>query len=94
MEKIFKEVRTIKFMKEEIKAIIFDVGGVLIRTVDQTMRMKLANEYGLTLPEINMLVFGIKEGQNPQIGQSSWEEHLEKICKQLGVDKEEGEDFK
>jgi len=76
-----------------IKAIIFDVGGVLIRTVDQTMRMKLANEYGLTLPEINMLVFGIKEGQNPQIGQSSWGEHLEKICKELGVDKEEGEDF-
>jgi putative hydrolase of the HAD superfamily len=57
------------------------------------MRMKLANEYGLTLPEINMLVFGIKEGKNPQIGQSSWEEHMENICKELKVDKEEGEDF-
>jgi len=76
-----------------IKAIIFDVGGVLVRTIDHTMRMKLANEYGLSLPEINKLVFGISDNRNPQLGQINWQEHFENICKELAVDEDEGEDF-
>ena len=64
-----------------IKAIIFDVGGVLVRTVDQTARMRLAKEYDLTNSEINEVVFGISGNRNPQLGEISWEDHFENICK-------------
>lgn len=76
-----------------IKAIIFDVGGVLIRTVDQTTRMKLAKEYNLTYSEINQVVFGISGNHNPQLGQISWDDHLANISRKLEISIEEGEDF-
>jgi epoxide hydrolase-like predicted phosphatase len=76
-----------------IKAIIFDVGGVLIRTVDQTTRMKLAKEYNLTYSEIIEVVFGISSDHNPQLGQISWDDHLANISKKLEISPEEGEDF-
>jgi len=76
-----------------IKAIIFDVGGVLIRTVDQTIRMKLAKEYNLAYSEINEVVFGISDNHNPQLGEISWDDHLANISKKLEISIEEGEDF-
>lgn len=76
-----------------IKAIIFDVGGVLIKTVDQTPRMKLAKEFNLTMPEIHGLVFGTSKNKDPQLGIITWEEHLTGICKKLAINDEDGEDF-
>lgn len=41
-----------------IKAIYFDLGGVIVRTEDKEPRTKLAAEFGMTYREIDEAVFG------------------------------------
>ena len=57
-----------------IKAIIFDVGGVLIRTEDQTSRRQLEQRLGLQPGESETLVFNSPMGQQAQLGQCSTED--------------------
>ena len=40
-----------------IRAVIFDFGGVLVRTEDRTPRAQLAARLGLTYDELSALVF-------------------------------------
>jgi epoxide hydrolase-like predicted phosphatase len=51
-----------------IKAIVWDIGGVLMRTEDPTPRAELAAELGLRREELVELVFGGKQGRQAQIG--------------------------
>ena len=41
-----------------IKALYFDLGGVILRTEDKTPRTQLAAEFGLTYNEMDKVVFG------------------------------------
>jgi len=52
-----------------IKAIIFDVGGVLIRTRDWTLRHKWEDRLGLAKGETDELVFGRPMGLRAQLGE-------------------------
>ena len=52
-----------------IKAIIFDVGGVLIRTRDWTLRHKWEDRLGLAKGETDELVFGQPMGLRAQLGE-------------------------
>jgi len=52
-----------------IKAIIWDIGGVLVRTEDRTPRLRLAESLGLTYAQLDDLVFNAQVGQKAQIGQ-------------------------
>jgi epoxide hydrolase-like predicted phosphatase len=51
-----------------IKAIVWDIGGVLMRTEDPTPRAELAAELGLRREELVELVFGGEQGRQAQIG--------------------------
>lgn len=52
-----------------IKAVIWDVGGVLIRTYDQQPRERLAKRYNLTRVELNALATDSEEAIKATIGE-------------------------
>jgi len=52
-----------------VKAIIWDFGGVLMRTADLGPRDELANRLGLTRAEINYHIFQSPQGLQTQLGE-------------------------
>jgi epoxide hydrolase-like predicted phosphatase len=66
-----------------IKAIVFDVGGVLLRTEDASKRRLLENRYGLAPNSVEKLVFDSKSARDSTIGladtQNIWQEIAEKL---------------
>jgi len=71
----------------KIKAVIFDVGGVLIRTMDRAARRDLEERLGLLPGQAEGLVFGGKMGTAAQLGKISSEELWRWLGTQLGLDK-------
>lgn len=57
-----------------IRAVIWDIGGVLVRTEDWQPRNQLAEELGLERSELNDLVFGKEAGKKAQLGEISPEQ--------------------
>ncbi len=57
-----------------IKGVIFDIGGVLLRTHDQSGRRKWETRLGLGAGELAYLVFDGELGRQAQLGQASLEE--------------------
>jgi HAD superfamily hydrolase (TIGR01509 family) len=72
-----------------IKAIIFDLGGVLLRTADFAPRERLANRLGMSRHELEMLIFGGESGDRAQKGEISVESHWENLRKQLDTSPQE-----
>lgn len=68
-----------------IQAIIWDSGGVLVRTEDWTPRDNLADRLGLTRQELDDLVFGPRADARRQLGEISSEEHWKNISQTLGL---------
>ncbi len=68
-----------------IQAIIWDSGGVLVRTEDWTPRDNLADRLGLTRKELKDLVFGTRADARLQLGEISSEEHWNNISQTLGL---------
>ena len=66
------------------QAIIFDVGGVLVRTVDRGPRTELATRLGMTYEALDELVFGGERGYQTQRGEISSESHWKYVCAQVG----------
>ena len=58
-----------------LKAIIFDVGGVFLRTHSRTGREKWAVKFGLTPWEFENFVFGGESGRQAQLGQKTSAAH-------------------
>ncbi|MFK7801196.1 MAG: HAD family hydrolase [Anaerolineae bacterium] len=81
-------------MKKEIKAIIFDIGGVLIRTADRTHRNNLENRLGLKRGESEILVFNGEMGKKAQMGQITSAELYAWIQSHLNLDDEGIKQFK
>ncbi|MEJ2754163.1 MAG: HAD-IA family hydrolase, partial [Chloroflexota bacterium] len=66
-----------------IKAIIFDVGGVLLRTEDHSYRRRWEAELGLEHGEAEEIVFNSEMGQKAQRGEISDEELWQWIGQRL-----------
>jgi len=66
-----------------IKAVIWDVGGVIARTEDPTPRNQLANELGVTRTDLNELFFSGTEGTRAQKGEISADELMAYIRRKL-----------
>ncbi|GAB4580713.1 MAG: HAD family phosphatase [Anaerolineales bacterium] len=62
-----------------IKAILFDLGGVLIRTEDRRPRTMLADAFGMTYTDLEKIVFGGESGDAAQQGLISAEQHWENV---------------
>jgi epoxide hydrolase-like predicted phosphatase len=68
-----------------IKAVIWDMGGVLLRTEDATFREKLAQRVGMDRFQLEERVFGGDAGRRAQRGEGSSEEHWQQLGTELGV---------
>lgn len=70
----------------DIQAVIWDLGGVLVRTEDYTPRRALAEQYGMTLEGIEEFIFSGESGDRAQRGEISAEQHWENQRNALGLD--------
>lgn len=71
-----------------IKAVIFDYGGVLMRTVDPRPRRELEHELGLERFGTDRLVFGHPLWDHAQLGEVASERFWGAVAERLGVDAE------
>ncbi len=72
-----------------IRAVIWDIGGVLVRTEDWEPRRRLAESLGLTREALEYLVFGSEMGQKAQRGAIRTQELLEFVCREVHYPVEE-----
>jgi epoxide hydrolase-like predicted phosphatase len=76
-----------------IRAIIFDVGGVLLRTEDRSYRNELEQRLHLRPGESEFLVFNSEMGQAAQLGKVTPEELWRWLQRHLGLSDEGVVDF-
>lgn len=72
-------------MAEQIKAIIFDMGGVILRTEDKTSRTALAKGFGLSRIELEELVFNSPSAMAATVGSIGEREHWQTVWQGLQV---------
>ena len=68
-----------------IQTIIFDLGGVLVRTENKDPRRILAERYGLTYQDLSDLVYGCESAELATRGAITAEEHKETVLRELGM---------
>jgi len=66
-----------------LRAVFFDLCGVVVRTEFQVPRQLLADRLGMEYEDLNRIVFDSDSGQKATIGQISSEEHWNAIMKRL-----------
>lgn len=71
-----------------IKAVIFDVGGVLIRTVDPQPRLALEKSLGLAAGQAEAIVFNSEMGRAAQLGEISSTALWQWVQEHLGLQDE------
>ncbi|MCB0062616.1 MAG: HAD family phosphatase [Caldilineaceae bacterium] len=69
-----------------IKAVIFDMGGVLVRTVDPSLRAAAERAHGLAAGEAEQLVMNSPAGRDAQHGRITTEELWAQVQSQLALD--------
>lgn len=69
-----------------LKAIIFDVGGVLIRTQSRIRREQWAARLGMEYWDFENFVFSGESGLQAQLGQKSSDEHWRWLGNYFGLD--------
>jgi epoxide hydrolase-like predicted phosphatase len=72
-----------------VKAVIFDLGGVLLRTTNFAPRDRLAINLNMSRHELEDLVFGGESGNKVQLGQITVQEHWANLERQLHYSPEE-----
>lgn len=77
-----------------IKAIIFDVGGVLLRTFDQSPRQRWEERLGLNPGDAEMLVFNSERGRMAQRGEIAEEAHWQWVGSALNLSAAELVEFR
>jgi epoxide hydrolase-like predicted phosphatase len=66
-----------------IKAVFFDLGGVIVRTEFQAPRQQLADQLGMDYDDLNRLVFDSETGVRATVGEISSEEHWAFVMQRL-----------
>jgi epoxide hydrolase-like predicted phosphatase len=66
-----------------IRAVLFDLGGVLLRTEFQAPRQQLAERLGMEYDDLVKIVFDSDSGTRATIGEISSEEHWNSVMKRL-----------
>lgn len=80
-------------MKKEIRLVLFDIGGVLLRTDDPAPRTRLAQRYGLDRAGIDRLVFSSPAAQAAEIGRAEESAVWAHVGETLGIDAAEMVEF-
>jgi epoxide hydrolase-like predicted phosphatase len=76
-------------VKMAIKAVIFDLGGVLVRTEFPEVRQHLEERLGFPPGTLGQTVWGGENWQLAQIGRISYEEYWRRVGAALGFSTEE-----
>jgi len=71
--------------KYSVKVILFDMGGVLIKTTDRQSRTKLAKQFNKTYEQMDELVYGTESAKKATLGEISETDHFQFVLDQLGV---------
>lgn len=66
-----------------IKVVLFDLGGVIVRTEFQTPRQQLADRLGIDYDDLSKLVFDSDTSVRASIGEISSEEHWISVIQRL-----------
>jgi len=66
-----------------IRAVFFDLGGVIVRTEFQAPRQRLADRFGMDYDDLSKLVFDGESGQRASTGEISSEEHWASVVQRL-----------
>ncbi len=66
-----------------IRAVFFDLGGVLLRTEYQAPRQVLAERFGMDYDDIDRLVFASPTAAKATVGEITEEEHWQAVMKLL-----------
>jgi len=69
----------------KIKAILWDFGGVLVRTEDRCPRTMLADMLGITYSQLENLVFNSESGKAAQLGKITPEDNWERFRVQFNL---------
>jgi len=72
--------------KSSIRAVLLDLGGVILRTDDLRPRQALAESLGRTYAELDKIVFGNPVAQRAERGQATLEQVWEEISRVLHLD--------
>ena len=68
-----------------IQAVIFDLGGVLVRTEDRQPRFQLAEELNLSYTELEKRVFANESSRQATVGKLTVQEHWKTVQQELGI---------
>ncbi|MCI0520153.1 MAG: hypothetical protein L0Z70_07825, partial [Chloroflexi bacterium] len=68
-----------------IRGIIFDLGGVIVRTEDQEPRRRLAERLGMQVKELYDLVFEAETARKASLGLGTQAEHMAYLRERLGL---------
>jgi putative hydrolase of the HAD superfamily len=66
-----------------IRAVFFDLGGVIVRTEYQAPREQLAERLGMEYDDLDRIVFNSETGQQASTGAITSDQHWEAIMKRL-----------
>jgi epoxide hydrolase-like predicted phosphatase len=72
-----------------IKALYFDLGGVIVRTEDKTLRTELGQRFGMTYDQMDRFVFGCETAKKASIGLITEEQHWRDVAHRLSVPENE-----
>lgn len=76
-------------MDMKIKAIIWDMGGVLLRTEDKHPRLKLADRLGISYEMLDQMVFASESAHSAERGEIEDSTHWEYVAKNLHIPADE-----
>lgn len=68
-----------------IRAVIFDFGGVLVRTEDRRPREQLAERLGMTYEQLSELIFESESSRQAALGEISTQEHWKAVREKVGL---------
>lgn len=72
-------------MVEKIKAVIWDMGGVILRTNGEESRRKLASEFNVSTDFLYKLVFDSPSAEKATVGLISESDHWTIVADSLGI---------
>ena len=73
-------------MDKKIQAIIFDMGGVIILTCDDSSRIALARQLGITTEELINAVFSGESAIRSEEGKIDKQDHWKNVLQSFGKD--------
>ena len=74
-----------------IRAVFVDFGGVLMRTKDKEPRARQAERLGMTVRDLEKLVFESESSRQASIGEIPEEAHWQAVTGALGVSRPEAD---